>query len=175
LLIIGILLAIILNIDTIRIVNDALRDKKQLGATTDRIAELLPGITSDSSSEITIRDNKNNVLFSQKVLVSPDSAQLPDSKKWVQLQALTVEYENVTGYHLGYTGLDGFLNDWFGIGSSQDVTDKLLGFFSKFLGVLITGFALQVSANYWFDLMNKVVNIRAVGKRPNGDHKKDPN
>jgi hypothetical protein len=171
LLVIGIFLAIVLNIDTIRIVNDALRDKKQLEATTNRIAEFLPRVTSDSSSVITIRDADQNIVFKQEIGVSMDSANL-DLKKTGSIKALTLEYENITGYHLGYKGLDGFMKEWFGvrpIGIRQEnFTDRVIRFLSKFLGVLITAFALQISANYWFDLMNKAVNIRAVGKRPNG-------
>jgi hypothetical protein len=172
LLIIGILLAIILNIDTIRIVNDALRDKKQLQATTDRIADLLPNISADSSS-VTIRDKDQNVVFQQNVKVNIDSAQMPDKTKRAQLKQLTLQYEDVTGYHLGYPSWASFQNEWFSIRPDADkqegTIDTIIHFLAKLLGVIITGFALQVSANYWFDLMNKAVNIRAVGKRPNGE------
>ncbi|MFL5382219.1 MAG: hypothetical protein ACJ8GN_06860 [Longimicrobiaceae bacterium] len=37
----------------------------------------------------------------------------------------------------------------------------------KLLGLLITAVALSLGAPFWFDLLNKIVNIRATGRAPN--------
>ena len=65
-------------------------------------------------------------------------------------------YENTSSLSLGYKGWAAVCAQWFS-------WDK---FFIKFLGVLITAFALQLGSNYWFDMLNKAVNIRGVGKKP---------
>jgi hypothetical protein len=36
----------------------------------------------------------------------------------------------------------------------------------KFGGLLVTAFALSFGAPFWFDLLNKFVNLRAAGKKP---------
>jgi hypothetical protein len=38
--------------------------------------------------------------------------------------------------------------------------------FSKLIGVLLTMFALSLGAPFWFDLLNKIVNLRAAGRAP---------
>ncbi|NMM49913.1 hypothetical protein [Marinigracilibium pacificum] len=40
------------------------------------------------------------------------------------------------------------------------------GFIIKLIGILLSGFAVSLGAPFWFDLLNKLVNIRGVGKRP---------
>jgi hypothetical protein len=37
---------------------------------------------------------------------------------------------------------------------------------NKILGLLLTAIALSLGAPFWFDLLNKLVNIRQAGKRP---------
>jgi hypothetical protein len=41
------------------------------------------------------------------------------------------------------------------------------------LGWLLTAFAISLGAPFWFDMLNKVINIRASGKAPE-EHPKDP-
>ncbi|HEX5872209.1 MAG TPA: hypothetical protein VFY65_17385, partial [Longimicrobium sp.] len=40
------------------------------------------------------------------------------------------------------------------------------GFWGKLLGLLLTGIALALGAPFWFDLLNKVISIRAAGRSP---------
>jgi hypothetical protein len=35
-----------------------------------------------------------------------------------------------------------------------------------FIGCFITGVALSLGAPFWFDLLNKLVNLRSAGKKP---------
>jgi hypothetical protein len=39
----------------------------------------------------------------------------------------------------------------------------------KFLGFLLTAFAISMGAPFWFDLLNKLVRLRAAGKKESGD------
>jgi len=41
-----------------------------------------------------------------------------------------------------------------------------LGYLSKFFGVLVTALALSLGAPFWFDMLNKVINLRSSGKPP---------
>ncbi|HEX8693619.1 MAG TPA: hypothetical protein VF746_14445 [Longimicrobium sp.] len=40
------------------------------------------------------------------------------------------------------------------------------GFWLKLLGVLLTAIAISLGAPFWFDLLNKVISIRAAGRSP---------
>ncbi|MEN8259551.1 MAG: hypothetical protein ABFS02_03015 [Pseudomonadota bacterium] len=48
----------------------------------------------------------------------------------------------------------------------RDFPANPLAFFNKLLGLLVTTLAVSLGAPFWFDLLNKFVNIRAVGKTP---------
>ena len=41
-----------------------------------------------------------------------------------------------------------------------------LNLISKIAGLIITALALTLNANFWFDMLNKLVNLRAGGKKP---------
>lgn len=45
------------------------------------------------------------------------------------------------------------------------VTDALT-VLKKFLGWFLTGFAVSMGANFWFDLLGKVINVRNAGPKP---------
>jgi hypothetical protein len=45
---------------------------------------------------------------------------------------------------------------------------------AKFAGLLLTALALSLGAPFWFDLLNKVSNLRAAGKRPEADDTAKP-
>jgi hypothetical protein len=50
------------------------------------------------------------------------------------------------------------------------ITNKIPGDFGgwvvKILGILFTALAVSLGASFWFDLLNKLVNLRASGKKP---------
>jgi len=41
-----------------------------------------------------------------------------------------------------------------------------MGLFGKLLGLIITAIAVSQGAPFWFDLLQKLVNIRLAGKKP---------
>lgn len=43
----------------------------------------------------------------------------------------------------------------------------------KIMGILITAFAISLGAPFWFDLLNKMINIRAAGQREKTQSEKD--
>lgn len=42
----------------------------------------------------------------------------------------------------------------------------LMGWIIKIMGILITTFAGSLGAPFWFQLLNKIVDLRAAGKQP---------
>lgn len=135
-------LSVALNIDTLQIVNNALTDKQKLSKAVDNISANIKDIESLKSISIT----DTSVVIDKS---------LADTKG--NINKITVAFEKNTGYGFGYKH---FWTEW------------KAGFWTKLIGILITAFALQLGSNYWFDLMNKAVNIRAAGKRP--DEKRPP-
>jgi hypothetical protein len=43
---------------------------------------------------------------------------------------------------------------------------SVLGYLSKFFGLVVTALALSLGAPFWFDMLNKVINLRSSGKPP---------
>lgn len=37
---------------------------------------------------------------------------------------------------------------------------------TKIVGLLLTALAVSLGAPFWFDMLNKVINVRAIGKSP---------
>ena len=140
LLAIGLVLTIGLNIDTIKIANDALKDPGKLNKAVDNISANMPRF-----------DSLNNLV----VKASTDTVRAFDLRSTTDtLKKLTVIYEKTSGFAIGYKDFNDFLDQW------------RQHFLKKFFGAILTVFALQLGANYWFELMTKAVNIRAVGKKP---------
>jgi len=48
------------------------------------------------------------------------------------------------------------------------------GWFRKLIGIIITAFAACLGAPFWFDMLNKVMNIRASGASPKEAPKTKP-
>jgi len=44
--------------------------------------------------------------------------------------------------------------------------------FTKLVGMAITVIAIMMGAPFWFDVLNKVSNLRGVGKKPEESEKK---
>jgi hypothetical protein len=70
---------------------------------------------------------------------------------------------------LSDTSLPFGYNDRPGIGPGDPDTD--LGSWLRWLarkipGLLVTTFAVALGAPFWFDVLNKISNLRAAGKRP---------
>jgi hypothetical protein len=139
LLILGFSLSVVLNIDTIKICNDAIQDRSKLSNAVDNISSNILKFDTLQKSQIRIKDSASAITVTQ----TKDGVTTP-----------VVVYEQTTGYKLGYNTFDDFKRQW------------KENFWKKLLGILLTAFALQLGSNYWFDMMNKAVNVRAAGKRP---------
>lgn len=168
LLVMGFVLSIILNLDTIAIVNASLKDKNKLSQTVDGIVNQLQNINV-TDSIITISDSANGVYITQ--ILKQDTANKKNIKATADsttktIKGLSVFYQKTTDINLGYADFKEFKLLWFGCGSGKNCWYGLGLFLIKLIGVIITAFALQLGSNYWFDMLNKAVNLRASGKKP---------
>ena len=48
----------------------------------------------------------------------------------------------------------------------REVPSDTTGWFYKILGLLVTGLLVSLGAPFWFDLLNRFVNLRSAGKAP---------
>lgn len=51
-------------------------------------------------------------------------------------------------------------------GDPRSVPSNFVGWVAKLLGVLFTALAVALGAPFWFDLLNRLVNLRSSGKQP---------
>jgi len=164
----GFVIAFSMNLDTIRISQDALGDKQKLGQTVDKIVSQIPGITS-GKGQITIKKGSGSIIISQNQDTTDTSKKAVDlNKKIKAVNDLSVYLQQNAGISFGYTNWDSFSEKWnFWSESFRHLGDVAL----SLLGIIITTLALQLSSNFWFDLLNKFVNVRAAGQKPKTDNK----
>ena len=162
-------IAIALNIDTLKIINDSLKNPDKLSKTVDNISTEMKNISLQHDT-VFLKDPSQKILLQvysgiDTGMALKDSVTLKKSKE--NFEKLKMVYEQNTGYTLGYSGKGNFSKEWF-------ISGWWLGwiFWKKILGILITVFALQLGANYWFDMLNRTINIRSAGKKP-GEKKKE--
>lgn len=63
---------------------------------------------------------------------------------------------------IGWTVKDGEEKKWIWVSEEFESMDWLV----KIMGILITTFAGSLGAPFWFQLLNKIVDLRAAGKQP---------
>lgn len=142
--------AILLNIDTIKIVNDSLKQPAVLKANVDQIASTMNDIQKEGS-KVSIDTGANRT---SKDTLSADVK---------QLTTLTSQLKDA-GLKIGYSGLKDFGTEWWGGDSCW--LSSVGNVFIKLLGVFITVCAFQLGSGYWFGILTKAVNIRGTGKKP---------
>lgn len=192
-LVVGFLLAASVNIDTIEIIQDGLSDKAQMAQTVDKIVAAMPQISKNDSLFV-IKNGVETLAFSRTETFS-DSAKVDSSGTntvdsssidFKKIEQLKMYYNQISSSPMGYADSKQFWREWIGrdalcskdnaqvsgaatttVGSSGNENRGWLStFIIKLFGILFTAFALQLGSNYWFDMLNKFVNLRATGKKP---------
>jgi hypothetical protein len=155
LLLIGFIVALCANLDTIQIIRQELGNKQVLTQTVDKIVSQLPAI-KDNNGSIVIKRAKDSISINSTDTTKSPAASL---HQVAQLQ----DYLNAnSSMPAGYADWNAFKEKWFVWNPNVSIGNFLL----SLAGTLITAFALQLSSSFWFGLMNKAVNIRAAGKKP---------
>jgi hypothetical protein len=145
----GLAISILLNVDTIAIANRLLQNPVLRATVADAAQKYL--------------NNAQPPTTTPNAPATPDpsaaSQTLQNSLKQTQEMTQLLVSLNIP---LGWT--EDSLADF---RSDPGNTGRLLGLiFQKLIGLLITGFAISQGAPFWFDLLNRLTNIRGAGTPP---------
>lgn len=162
--------AVLLNLDTIKIINDSLKQPIQLKANADHIAAAVKDIqykedTTGISVQFSRKAGSGLIIDTGASKASIDTL----SHRIKQLNTLTAQLDSA-GLKVGYTGFNDAWAEWTGDNTSAKWYLSVGKFLLKLLGLFITVCALQLGSGYWFGILTKAVNIRGTGKKP--DEKK---
>jgi hypothetical protein len=200
LFIIGLLIALALNVDSIHVFQSLYR-MPALRATLVPIAEKLAdnyAVADSSLSSIQRANVAVDSLRTKLIAVKYDSSQLVIINNIIQglvkidslskrdssgVDSLKIRVKRQAdlfsslGLPIGWMENRAPLS-WFNKheGEAKDYFDRYERFswsnlFSYILGILITAMALQFGAPFWFDLLMKVVNMRRAGIKPDENKK----
>jgi hypothetical protein len=142
-LIIALILTVLLNADTFMI-----------GSVLARDPELRASVTAAAVARVQQPSPTDG---------SPPSAQDAVNRARTEIEAL-----GLLGLPMGWTGQ---LLPWVGVAQDTppmitDAPRDLGGWARKLIGLLVTAAALSFGAPFWFDMLNKVTNLRAAGQPP---------
>jgi hypothetical protein len=139
---IGLVVAIVFNVDTIAVTNNLLQNPGVRSALAARSAEV--GQTVAANTQATPGPGQST----QASATQPISA--------ADLQATTALL-NSLNLPIGWPDRDM---------SDASKTIDFNWWLKKIIGLLMTGFAVSQGAPFWFDLLNKVTNLRSAGNPP---------
>jgi hypothetical protein len=153
---IAFIICIVANIDTINITKQLWGDPDKLIATTNQIANVAKNISYDTTARAFSKVDSNAFvgISANYEITTKDSANNSTKK-------ITLNLDN--GVQAGKTMASS------GIPMGWDKTNGFQGKYwlpFKILGWLITALAVMLGAPFWFDLMNKFINLRGTGKKP---------
>ena len=168
---IAIILAVSLNVDTIHIVKTLWGSPDALKQTADNIQATVKEIDSTGTYSIKSPDGNTVVMYTR--IKEGDSAikDPNDSTKIIPLKKEAIKQTVLTlknaGIPIGWDSLN--YPHKLMKNENEKETEKGCSIFCNWLikifGLLLTSFALLLGAPFWFDLLNKIVNIRAAGKK----------
>lgn len=142
-----------LNIDAIKIsqtlwTDIALRQALVQAASSTDVAGLMP--QSPAKQSIEEESTGNDDGAGKETVESPEDV----GKLIKKIEELRLP--------IGWTIKDGEEKKWIWVSEKFEAMDWLV----KFMGILITTFAGSLGAPFWFQLLNKIVDLRAAGKQP---------
>jgi hypothetical protein len=140
----GLVIAMLLNVDTFNVANSLYRD-----------GTLRAAVTAAAEQSVT------------RPLALPDSTMSVDSlgSEIVTLQGQLDDLQLPIGWPNDTTGTLGTfqrIGTFFEPLAFSDVLQVILGW-------IITALAISLGAPFWFDLLNNIMNVRIAGKRPNDE------
>ncbi len=151
LFIIGLVVSMVLNVDTVVLVKYFYQNPKVARQIADAAQE-------------SVNDASNQAKYSkQNQVVTNDSSAVEATQLVANIMQEAVVIDSLQKL-LSSTNMPmGWQKDtkqcWI-------VPDSPGTWVSKFFGILISGFALSMGSVFWFDLLNKLVNLRGVGSKP---------
>ncbi len=176
-ILIGITIASLINADTFHVFNRLSSDENLRQVITKRASDVVPanGARPPLRQELDdIRNQTNDALKNVALPISWNPANL--SKQFDCPPATPINRENVTSEQEWATMFASCLN--------RQPENRALSFFEKIgmtaqvaftrpwegfkmlLGWMMSGIAIAMGAPFWFDLLNKIVNVRNTGSKP---------
>jgi predicted DNA-binding transcriptional regulator AlpA len=160
-LLVGILLATIVNVDSINLISRLWREPDLRIAILSNIENILTQnntTTLDIGQLSTIQQQFSEINLPVGWLGSPVSPTSNQVTNFSEVCTLFPQQENET-YGILISG------ECYPIINSPKLTD-LTGWLIKFIGILISGIAASPGSSFWFDLLKKIINVRLTGVNP---------
>lgn len=107
---------------------------------------------------------------SEGAATDPETAKKAAQERSIQVKNQLEDYKEQIqnlGVPIGWTERKPDVDD------PRNPPNDLGGWAKKILGLLLTAIAISLGAPFWFDMLNKVINIRSAGKAPE-EKQKDP-
>ena len=164
-LVIGALVTIGFNVDTLHIINTAATDPK----TRERLNMFADQIIKDSLVNSIVMQQRNDQDYFEDY-VNDDSFGGKDSADQNRIRDSLVD-ANVNKNMEEFKRMNQMIYKW-ELPVGWDVK-KEHSFFWTIVGWLITALALSAGAPFWFDLLKRLVNIRNAGIKPEPTKKSD--
>jgi hypothetical protein len=158
---IGLVLAVALNADTVRIVTQLSKDSTLRQSIVTAAQQSFPAAKAGAApSDAPARPSSG----AQTLLAKP-STDAPDLEKNFKNVEQQIEGLHQLGIPLGWAGEAQHGLTWPPPWTETDKLEGWLGLWlAKFFGLLITAVAISMGAPFWFDLLNKFMVIRSTVK-----------
>ncbi len=171
---IGFTIAVVFNVDTIKIISKLEKDPKlreQLLQQADAFSKAHPNLDQQLAEQKTLNakyllphNSKNN-----QPLAGTDTTNVEQSEDSLSLaQFTTLSARRDTLFRRADSLINTDLkktNNLLGLGwdENENKITNLASFLKSLLGWIITALALSLGAPFWFDLLNKMMKLRATG------------
>ncbi len=152
---IGLLIAVVLNVDTVHITRSLWLDQSLSAKTADLVQEDLKNIDVTSGSVVYVSSIGKDTLGKITKSDTIANAELNNAIKSVKNVKVTLAQTDIP---MGWSGKN--------IPEGKTQMELNISWATKIIGWLLTAMALQLGAPFWFDLLNKIVNIRGSGNKP---------
>lgn len=164
-LFIGFVTAAALNADTIGMARSLWANPSALKQTADNIQRTVKQINTQSGGNMAGKtvsfDNDNSKVTVTTDSISKDTTHKAGVNAIIHNLNSNVIYLKNTGVPLGWSK-----ENMPATGDKIPNKDIIISWLIKFAGIVLTAFALSLGAPFWFDLLNKIINIRGTGKKP---------
>jgi hypothetical protein len=172
-LIVALLVCSVSNADTIMLANGFANNPALRIAVVDAIdekynAEATPEATSDapSATALPATPTADATTFQRIQTMSPEVTEQPvngSNSNEDSLQEPSMEQLEALKKAFAQFELIGWTLEENHERSFPDTATKWI---SKIIGILITTFAVSLGSPFWFDVLNRVVNLRTTGAKP---------
>ena len=132
----GLIVAVLGNVDTINMV-DRLYKNQSLSGTLNQLADQVVNNNSQSIANL----NTANTVQEKNAAIQP----IKDD--------INVVIDQIAAFPIGWT-------------LPRDTNISPLAWISRLFGWFVSAIALSMGAPFWFELLNKFINVRNTGQRP---------